>query len=335
MLDTSKQYITKENLITYTQALSDKQEAQNTAIKASIVGLKTKNNLLLEDIIKLENETVKLHSGEQKLVGDVTIAKDSQDKYGNLVVEGNLEVKGTTVTKDTETIVVHDNFIVLNSDGEELNTQLSGIGIKINKDQAYGIAYDQENQSVSLGLGSISNGDFAFKEGESKPILTRDVSNNIKHGHLLVWDSDRQIAVDGGTTQDLDVLRETFTTWEAYRDLSKKIDQDKSTIESKVEAEASDRISGDEAIVQLLETTKNDLQNTLEATNQRLSNIEDTDSMVQEMYNNIDSIKKQIVAGTQSPDGMWALSFTVVRDPDNNIIGYEPCFIPFDDGELR
>ena len=74
------------------------------------------------------------------------------------------------------------------------------------EDTAYGIAYDTDNDSISLGQGVVhSDGEFVFKAGESKPILTRDVSTNLQDGHLLVWDASRNVAVDGGA-YDLETL---------------------------------------------------------------------------------------------------------------------------------
>ena len=111
---------------------------------------------------------------------------------GDLRINGNLIVNGTTTTKDTETSLIKDNFIILNSEGETLGTQLSGISIRTNSKDAYSIAYDITNDSVSLGQGVISNdGNFSFNQGESKPILTRDVSTNLQDGHLLVWDAQK------------------------------------------------------------------------------------------------------------------------------------------------
>jgi hypothetical protein len=142
---------------------------------------------------------------------------------GDLRINGNLIVNGTTTTKDTETSLIKDNFIILNSEGEALGTQLSGISIRTNSKDAYGIAYDITNDSVSLGQGVISNdGNFSFNQGESKPILTRDVSANLQDGHLLVWDAEKNIAVDGGA-YDLNAIKQDFATWDAHNALVREV----------------------------------------------------------------------------------------------------------------
>lgn len=324
MLDKQKQYISKENLIAYTQALNTKQEAQNLVVKTELEEVRSSTSSLSKQVSELNSNSISTKANDQKITGDLTISKDSTvNATGNLTVEGNLEVKGSTITKDTETILVQDNFIIINSDGEELGTQLSGIGIKTNTNEAYGIAYDAEQKSVSLGKGVITNGDFAFSEGESKPILTRDGSENIPDGHLLIWDAKRKIAKDGGA-YDLETLKETFTTWGVYH-----------TLDKKVEAEISDRASGDRAVAELIDTTRTDLEAEIDSVSQRVTNIEDTDSMVQDMYNSVDSIKQQIIEGAHSADKLWGLTFRSIVTPDGDIVGYEPYFTPMDDGELN
>ena len=324
MLSKEKQYISKENLIAYTQALNTKQEAQKLVLFGELESVKDISRQLQLELSKLDRNTLKSVGNDQKLTGNLIIAKDDlTNAKGNLVIEGNLEVKGSTITKDTETVLVQDNFIIINSDGEELGSQLSGIGIKTNTNEAYGIVYDAEQKSVSLGKGVIANGDFAFNTDESKPILTRDKSEELHDGHLLIWDAERKIAVDGGA-YDLETLAKTFTTWEAYLALSKKLD-----------TESSSRIDGDAAVAQLVDATKQDLHSEIESVAQRVTNIEDTDSMVQDMYDSVDAIKDQIVKGTYSADKLWGLSFNVITDPEGNIVGYEPYFTPMDDGELN
>lgn len=150
----------------------------------------------------------------------VSFNGNNQIITGGLTVD-DLTVTGKTITKDTETSLVKDNFIIINSDGETLGTQLSGLSIRTNNQNAYGIAYDVENDSVSLGEGYINEeNDFAFKPGESKPILTRPASGSeeLKDGAMFVWDENRKIAIAKDVI-DLDKLKETFTNWGAHNAL--------------------------------------------------------------------------------------------------------------------
>ena len=165
---------------------------------------KEAQDLLESRTTNLENNTIKNTStNPQTISSDVVIS-------GNINIEGDLTFNGKAHTIDTETLQVKDNFIIINSDGEELgDSQLSGLSIRIDPNTAYGIVYDKINESVSLGKGTISNGDFTFIENESKPILTRDISNNIRNGAMLIWDSKRNIAIDGGII-DVESIKSEF-----------------------------------------------------------------------------------------------------------------------------
>lgn len=116
---------------------------------------------------------------------------------GNLSVQGNLNVAGTTVTQDTETLLVKDNIVVTNSDKAEL-LNLSGLAINKNANQTYGIMYDPTTDSVKLGLGSIDEtGKFTFSE-DGNPVAVRADSSLLVDGHLIKWDATNNRFVDSG-----------------------------------------------------------------------------------------------------------------------------------------
>ena len=120
---------------------------------------------------------------------------------GNLSVQGNLNVAGTTVTKDTETLLVKDNVIVTNSDKADL-LNLSGLAINKNASQTYGIMYDPTTDSVKLGLGSIDEtGKFTFSEN-GNPVAVRADSSLLVDGHLIKWDATNNRFVDSGKSVD-------------------------------------------------------------------------------------------------------------------------------------
>ena len=109
---------------------------------------------------------------------------------GDLEVEGNLYVVGTTVTKDTETIRVKDNIIVANSDGVELDEK-SGFAIKTDYVNSYGIMYDPIDDGVKIGLGSFDgNGKFTYTESEDQLLATRE--SDLPNGYLVSWDSEKK-----------------------------------------------------------------------------------------------------------------------------------------------
>lgn len=125
---------------------------------------------------------------------------------GNLSVQGNLNVAGTTVTQDTETLLVKDNIVVTNSDKADL-INLSGLAINKNANQTYGIMYDPTTDSVKLGLGSIDEtGKFTFSEN-GNPVAVRADSSLLVDGHLIKWDATNNRFVDSGKSVDDFVLK--------------------------------------------------------------------------------------------------------------------------------
>lgn len=224
------------------------------------------------------------NSGNGIVKGNLTIAKNNDGSAfdGDLIVQGNLTVNGKTTTQNHETINVENNFIVVNSDGEIIGTNLAGIAIRTNQNDAYGIAYDPSNDSVSLGHGAVNNGEFSFKQGENNPILTRAESSQLHDKHLLIWDAASNKAIDGGL-YDEEKLKDTFTTWTAYNSLvtevrnndidianlqaeDVKINANISHIEVK-DAEQDDRLATIELDIDNLETVKQNItDNTLKTT---------------------------------------------------------------------
>ena len=136
--------------------------------------------------------------GTQSLKGSLTIVKEGDTSTGNLVVQGDLTVQGTTTTTEAESLVIHDNLIVTNSEGADL-TNLSGIAIKVDDTNTYGIVYDPVSQSVKLGEGTLSeDNELTFNSNEGTAVATRSDSTALTDGNLLQWDGTRNILVDGG-----------------------------------------------------------------------------------------------------------------------------------------
>lgn len=143
---------------------------------------------------------------ENKNVNLEVLEKTGGTISGNLSVQGNLNVAGTTVTKDTETLLVKDNIVVTNSDKAEL-LNLSGLAINKNANQTYGIMYDPTTDSVKLGLGSIDEtGKFTFSEN-GNPVAVRADSSLLVDGHLIKWDATNNRFVDSEKSVDDFVLK--------------------------------------------------------------------------------------------------------------------------------
>ena len=204
-----------EERVTINEELSVDNEERLTTIEPKV----EKN---ISDIEALQTEKVNYNGTDQIISGglisdgDFTVNGDTLAN-GDLRVTGNLIVDGTHQTVDTETLQVKDNFIVVNSDNETLGSTPAGIAIQTGT-IPYLIAYDIENKSVSLGVGTQSGGTFGFAEGEKKPILTRANSNQLQDKHLLIWDAATNTAIDGGL-YDEESLKDTFATWTAYNTL--------------------------------------------------------------------------------------------------------------------
>jgi len=117
---------------------------------------------------------------------------------GDLTVQGDLKVNGTTTTVDTETLQVKDNIIVTNSEKKDL-IDLSGLAINVNNSNTFGIMYDPTTNTVDLGLGSIdTNGKFTYNENEGLPLVIRDLNDTFTQDHLISWSTDKNKVVDSG-----------------------------------------------------------------------------------------------------------------------------------------
>lgn len=126
---------------------------------------------------------------------------------GNVTVTGDLTVQGTTITENAETLDVKANVITTNSEGVPL-INLSGLGIRTDATNVYGIMYDPQSDSVKLGLGSLDeDNNFTFNQGEGLPIAVRDDSTAFTDKHVIVWDAAGDKFVDGGkAVSDLPTL---------------------------------------------------------------------------------------------------------------------------------
>lgn len=120
---------------------------------------------------------------------------------GSLVIQGDLTIAGTVTTEKTETLAVKDSVIVTNADGAVLGATLSGIAIRKDGENTYGIMYDPSNDSVKLGLGTLdAKNKFTFNESgtDGKPIATRDDSSKFTNGNLVKWERTSKSLVDSG-----------------------------------------------------------------------------------------------------------------------------------------
>ena len=140
---------------------------------------------------------------------------------GSLAIQGDLTVTGTTTTEKAQTLAVKDSVIVTNADGAELGATLSGIAIKKDGENTYGVMYDPSGDSVKLGLGTLdAENKFTFNESgtDGKAIATRDDSSNLTDGDLVKWDGTTNSLVDSGKKTDdfVEKVTNTTTSTKAY-----------------------------------------------------------------------------------------------------------------------
>lgn len=140
-------------------------------------------------------------NGDQVITGSLTIASGDSGT-GNLIVQGDLTVQGTTTTTETESLVVHDNLIITNSEGVAL-TNPSGLAIKIDATNAYGIVYDPtvDQKGIKLLAGTINEqNELVPSSGEDSLVATRANSTTFTEGHIAVWNAEKYRFEDGGKT---------------------------------------------------------------------------------------------------------------------------------------
>ncbi len=121
---------------------------------------------------------------------------------GNLSIQGDLEVRGTTKTTEEETLNVKDAIVVTNADGADLSATLAGFVIRLNATECYGIIYDASSESVKLGKGKITDGKFTFNSGEGNAVAVRADGTLMTDGHLVKWDATALKFVDAGKSVD-------------------------------------------------------------------------------------------------------------------------------------
>ena len=326
----NKKFLTSDGLKTLLQNLNQKNAEQAALIYNDINVNKAYIDVISKELNNLESVTSQKldNSGDQIFNGNLTVGTDSSN--GNLRVHGDLIVDGKTTTADTETLLVKDNFIVINSDNEDLQTALAGIAIKTGENKAYGIAYDRQNGSVSLGEGVVnSDNNFAFNLGEANPIVTRSQSDQLKDGQILVWDADTNKIV-GSEAYSYEKLEETFTNWDAHHALVKSVeDLDAALLEEK-----SIRTTADESLSKIIEQTEEAIRTDLQSVQEQIVKISNDITNVDEMNSSITAILDQINQQKIAPDKLWALSFEPIYNSRQDIIGYSPCFQTMDDGIL-
>lgn len=166
------------------------------AVTAAQVGLGNVNNT---------SDANKPVSTAQQVALDKKIDKTGGTFSGNVAIQGNLTVSGTTTTETEKQLAIKENVIVTNADKANLQTLLSGLAINKNSTATYGIMYDPADDTVKFGEGTLdANRKFVFKAGEGHPLAIRSDSSQFTDAVLVKWNATTMAFEPAiGTWQDL------------------------------------------------------------------------------------------------------------------------------------
>lgn len=121
---------------------------------------------------------------------------------GNVTVQGDLTVTGTTTTETEKQLLVEANVIATNANKQPLGALLSGLAINKNANDTYGLMYDPTDDTVKFGQGTLdTNSKFIFSENEGRPIAIRDDSDKFTDGHFVKWQASSNSFVDAGVDE--------------------------------------------------------------------------------------------------------------------------------------
>ena len=166
------------------------------AVTAAQVGLGNVNNT---------SDANKPVSTAQQAALDEKIDKIGGTFSGNVAIQGNLTVSGTTTTESEKQLAVKENVIITNADKVNLQTLLSGLAINKNSTATYGIMYDPADDTVKFGEGTLgANRKFVFKAGEGHPLAIRADSSQFTDAVLVKWNATtKAFEPASGTWQNL------------------------------------------------------------------------------------------------------------------------------------
>lgn len=156
----------------------------NSASNSDII-LNVRKGIVQEDAIRIaaDSRTVDIYNGQ--LSSQVNIG-------GSLIIEGDLTVRGSSVTVDTETLVVEDKNIVLAKQTGVTPTDLnaSGGGIILQGSSSHIFVWSELNESATSNTEeAISNG-----YSDAKPDLLSTAWNSSDHINLA---TGKYFAIDG------------------------------------------------------------------------------------------------------------------------------------------
>lgn len=136
------------------------------------------------------------------------LGKSGGTVSGNVTIQGDLTVAGTTTTETEKQLLVEANVIATNANKQPLGALLSGLAINKNANDTYGLMYDPVADAVKFGQGTLdANNQFVFSPNEGHPIAIRDDSEKFTDGHFVKWQASSNSFVDAGVDNDTFVTK--------------------------------------------------------------------------------------------------------------------------------
>lgn len=162
----------------------------------------TKENIGLENVNNTSDEDKPISIAQQNAL-DAKLDIAGGSITGNLSVQGDLIVSGTTTTEHQKQLLVEDNVIVTNANKIDLQALLSGIAINKNSSATYGIMYDPSDDTIKFGIGTLDdNNKFTFNTDKELPIAIRAQASDFTDAHLVKWDATKNAFIDAGYSSD-------------------------------------------------------------------------------------------------------------------------------------
>jgi hypothetical protein len=151
-------------------------------------------------ISRSDTTTAKITVGELHVKAEEEISNGNALIDGTLTVKGDLIVEGTTTTLDTQTVLIKDNIIEINSN--QTGTPASSLvsGIEVNRGDEANFQFVFVENTDDFRLGKVG--------GTLQPVLTRDEVSNLAQGDILVYDATNKKAI--GKTFDELALPQKF-----------------------------------------------------------------------------------------------------------------------------
>ena len=168
---------------------------RQTAFAIDINGITTlRTGAVKEDSITQDSHIINRGYADKRYLG-----KSGGTVSGNVTIQGDLTVAGTTTTEKEKQLLVEANVIATNANKQPLGALLSGLAINKNANDTYGLMYDPSDDTVKFGQGTLdANNQFVFSENEGRPIAIRADSDSFTDGNFVKWESESNSFVDSG-----------------------------------------------------------------------------------------------------------------------------------------